>query len=82
MVGLSAPLRPGERYMHLMLDADEVASVMSESEIRIFALNEAIRRAEASGVVITRGPDVVAYHRPEYPGDQTTVTTLAVGRLV
>lgn len=80
MTDMLAPLESGESYMKLFLDADEAAATLRESEIRIYALNEVIRRAEAAGLEITRGPEIIEYHRAEYPGDQFWITTIAVGR--
>lgn len=74
------PLAPGESYLHLFLDADEAAVVMTGAQIRVYALQESLRRAAAQGLEVTRGPEIVELHRPEYPGDQTWVSTVSVGR--
>lgn len=80
MTEMTAPLREDERYLHLFLDADEAVGQISESQIRLTALTETLRRAAAAGLEVTRGPEIVEYHRAQYPGDQFWVTTIAVGR--
>lgn len=77
---ISDPLQADESYMVLLLDADDAIGTMTPSQIRILALNEAIRRADANGMEITRGPEILEYHHPQYPGDQTWVKTVAIGR--
>lgn len=73
-------LEPGETHLALHLDADDLVGAMTESQIRIHALADFLKRSRESGLEVTWGPEIAEYHRPEYPGDQTWVNVVGVGR--
>lgn len=80
MKSMSEPLIGDEVYLNRRLDADQVALEMTGAQIRLYALTDLIELAASNGFEITRGPEILAFHRPEFPGDQTWVRTVAVAR--
>lgn len=81
MIDILQPLQPNETYVRLHFDGDHLLGVLNEAGIRAYALAETIRQAEAHGLEITRGPEFVTFHSPEYPGDQTWADVIAIARV-
>lgn len=78
---LIAPLASDESYLNLQMDMTEaLIARLPSGVINLRAMAELIQRSEATGFEITRGPEVVDFHLPEYPGDESWVRVMAVGR--
>lgn len=79
---LLAPLAEGEQYLNMHVDAAAaLAARVPVAQIQLQAMSMLLDEAQQHGVEVTRGPEIMELHRPEFPGDVAYVRVMAVGRV-